>query len=107
MTTQATLNSETNSRMGGVLETAGKIAEVGVDFGLLKKRLENAVDDAVLEAERMAKPGRRAMEDVMEDTTYWMKKNPWQSVAYAAGAAFGIGLCIGWFTSRLSTRCEH
>ena len=55
MTTQATINSETNSRMRGALETAGKIAEAGVDFRLLKKRLENAVEDAVLEAERMAK----------------------------------------------------
>jgi hypothetical protein len=38
------------------------------DFALLKKRLENAVEDAVLEAERMAKHRRHAMEDVMEDT---------------------------------------
>ena len=107
MTTQATINSETNSRMSGVLETAGKIAEVGVDFGVLKKRLENVVDDAVLEAGRMAKHGRRAMEDVMEDTTYWVKKNPWQSVGYAAGAAFGLGLCVGWFTSRLRAHSDH
>lgn len=107
MTTQATINSETNSRMSEALETAGKIAEVGVDFRLLKKRLENAVEDAVLEAERMAKHGRRAMEDVMEDTTYRIKKNPWQSVGYAAGAAFGIGLCAGWFTSRRSAHCDH
>lgn len=107
MTTQASISSETNSRMSDALQTAGKIAEVGVDFRLLKKRLENAVEDAVLEAERMAKHGRRAMEDVMEDTTYRIKKNPWQSVGYAAGAAFGIGLCAGWFTSRLRTRCNQ
>ena len=107
MTTQATLKSETNSRMTDALKTAGKIAEVGVDFGLLKKRLENAVDDAVLEAGRMAKHGRRAMEDVNEDTTYWIKKNPWQSVRYVAGAAFGIGLCVGWFTSRLRPNRDH
>lgn len=106
MTTQATVNNESNARMSA-LETAGKIAEIGVDFGLLKKRLENAVEDAVLEAERMAKHGKHAMEDVMEDTTYWMKKNPWQSVGYAAGAAFGIGLCVGWFTSRLGNRSDH
>lgn len=107
MSTQATINNETNSRMRDALETAGRIAEVGVDFGLLKKRLENAVEDAVLEAKRTAKHGRHAMEDVIEDTTYWVKKNPWQSVGYAAGAAFGIGLFVGWFTSRLISRCEH
>lgn len=107
MTTQASINSETNSRMSDALETVGKIAEVGVDFRLLKKRLEAAVEDAVLDAKRMAKHGRRDMEDVMEDTTYWMKKNPWQSVGYTAGAAFGIGLCVGWFTSQLRTRGDH
>ena len=107
MSTQATVSKESNSRMTDALETAGKIAECGVDFGLMKKKLENAVEDGVLEAERMAKRGRRAMEDVKEDTTYWIKKNPWQSVGYAAGAAFGIGLCVGWFTSRLRTRGDH
>ena len=74
MSAQANLNSETNSRMSDALETAGKIAEVGFDFGLLKKRLGNAVDDAILEAERMAKHGKRAMEDVREDTTYWIRR---------------------------------
>ena len=107
MTTQATINSETNSRMTDALKTAGKIAEVGIDFGLLKKRLENAVENAVLETERVTKHGRHAMEDVMDDTTYWVKKNPWKSVGFAAGAAFSVGLCLGWFTSRLNTRCDH
>ena len=107
MTTQATIDSETTSRMSNALETAGKIAEVAVDFRLLKKRLGNAVDDAVLEAERMAKHGRRAMENVRDDTSYWIKKNPWQSVGYVAGAAFGIGLCLGWFSSRVCPRRDH
>jgi ElaB/YqjD/DUF883 family membrane-anchored ribosome-binding protein len=93
--------------MSDALETAGKIAAIGVDFPLLKKRLGNAVNDCVLEAERMAKHGKRAMEDVREDTTYWIKKNPWQSVGYVAGAAFGIGVCLGWFTSRVCPRRDH
>ena len=107
MSTQATVSNETNSRMTDAIETAGKIAAIGIDFGLLKKRLENAVDDAVVEAKRMTKRGGRAMGDVKEDTTHWIKKNPWQSVGYAAGAAFGIGLCVGWFTSRLHPHRDH
>ena len=107
MTTQATVNNTTNSRMRHALETASKIAEVGVDFGLLKKRLEHAVEDAVSEAERMAKHGRHAMEDVVEDTTYCIKKNPWQVVGFAAGAGLGIDLCVGWFASRLSNHRSH
>ena len=93
--------------MTEALTAASKIAEVGIDFGLIKKRLENAVEDAVLEAERMAKHGKHAVADVIEDSTYWVKKNPWKSVGYAAGAAFGIGLCLGWFTTRRSSRCDQ
>ena len=107
MSTQATVTKENHSRMTDALETAGKMVEFGIDFGLMKKRLENAVEDAVMEAEQMAKHGRRAMENVKEDTTYWIKKNPWQSVGYAAGAAFGIGMCLGWFTSRRRPARDH
>jgi ElaB/YqjD/DUF883 family membrane-anchored ribosome-binding protein len=107
MTTQATVDNESNSRMRNALETAGKFAEAGMDVRLLKKRLETAVEDAFLEAERMAKHGKHAMADVIDDTTYWVKKNPWHAVGCAAGAAFGVGLCLGWFTSRLSTSRDH
>ena len=104
MITQTVSGDETPSRMGHALETATKIAELGAELELLKKKLEHAVEDAVLEAERMAKRGRHAVEDVMEDTTYWIKKNPWQSVACAVGAGLGVGLCVGWFASRLNSR---
>jgi len=100
MIKQTVSGDETHSRMGHALETATKIAEVE----LLKKKLEHAVEDAVLDAERMAKRGRHAVEDVMEDTTYRIKKNPWPAVGFAAGAGLGIGLCVGWFASRLNSR---
>jgi len=104
MSTQATVDTETNSRMSHAFKTAGKIAEVGVDFGLLKKKLEQAGEDVVMEVERMAKHSRHAVEDVVEDTTYCIKKNPWPAVGFAAGAGLGIGLCVGWFASRLNSR---
>ena len=100
MTTQTNLDSENKSRVREALETAGRIAETGLDVGVLKKRLENAVEEAVIDAERIAKHGRHALEDAVEDTTYWIKKNPWQSVGYAAGAGVGIGLLAGWLMTR-------
>lgn len=107
MSTQATVNKQTNSRLSHALETTGKIADAGVDLALLKKKLEHAVEDVVMEAERMAKHGKHAVEDVVEDTTYCIKKNPWQAVGFAAGAGLGIGLCVAWFASRLSSRSNH
>ncbi len=52
----------------------------------------------------MAKHGRRAIEDTIDDTTYLIKKNPWQSVGYAAGAGLGVGLVAGWLITRRSGR---
>ena len=106
MSTQ-TVSNEPNTRMSHALETAGKIAEVGIDLRLLKKKLQHAVEDVVMEAERMAKHGRHAVEDVVEDTTYCIKKNPWQAVGFAAGAGLGIGLCVSWFASRRSSHSNQ
>lgn len=100
MTTQATINTEGKSRVREALETAGKIADASLDVGLLKKRLETAVEEAVIEAERLARHSRRAVEDVVEDTTYFIKKKPWRSVGYAAGAGLCIGIFSGWLLSR-------
>ena len=49
MSTQ-TVSNEPNTRMSHALETAGKIAEVGIDLRLLKKKLQHAVEDVVMEA---------------------------------------------------------
>lgn len=104
MSTQATTHKEGNGLVNGALETVGNIGEVGIDMAILKKKLTNAVDDAIVDAERMAKHGRRAIEDTIDDTTYLIKKNPWQSVGYAAGAGLGVGLVAGWLITRRSGR---
>ena len=100
MNTEVTTNTENKSRVREVVATAGKLAETGIDIVALKKRVENAVEDAVVDAERLAKRGQHAMEDVVDDTTYYIKKNPWRSVGYAAGAGLGVGLIAGLFFGR-------
>jgi ElaB/YqjD/DUF883 family membrane-anchored ribosome-binding protein len=100
MNTQATNDTEKGSRVSEALNTATKIADVGFDVGILKKRLENAVDDAAADGGRLAKKGRHAVEDIVDDTTYLIKKNPLRSVGYAAGAGLGVGLIAGWLLTR-------
>ena len=104
MTTQATATTEGNSKVREAFKTAEKIAATGIDVAVLKKRVESAVEDAVTDAQRMAKHGRHALEDAIDETTYRIKKNPWQSVGYAAGAGFGIGLIVGWLMRRPNAR---
>jgi len=98
-TNTATVNKN-NSVARDAIDTVGKIAEAGLDFGVLKKKLENAVDEAALDAERISRHGKHAIEDGIDDTTYWIKKNPWQSVGYAAAAGMGVGLLIGTIATR-------
>jgi ElaB/YqjD/DUF883 family membrane-anchored ribosome-binding protein len=107
MTTQTAVNSEQKNHLKEVFETAGKIAETGIDIAALKKRVEYAVEDAVMDAERLAKHGKYAVEDVVEDATHYIKKNPWQSIGYAAGAAFGVGFLAGWFVTRRNGENSH
>lgn len=107
MSTQAAVNSEEKTRFTEVLETAGKIAETGIDIAELKKRVEYAVEDAVMDAERIAKHGKYAVEEVVEDATHYIKKNPWQSVGYTAGAALGVGLVAGWLMTRRNGKNAH
>jgi len=100
MNTNATTAKEPNGKIRQAFETVGTIAEAGLDLGVLKKKLESAVDEASLDARRIAKHGKHAVEDMFGDTTYWIKKNPWQTVGYAAGAGLGIGLLIGVLATR-------
>jgi ElaB/YqjD/DUF883 family membrane-anchored ribosome-binding protein len=95
-----TTETNSKSKLQETLETAGKVAEMGIDVTALKKRVENAVEDAVIDAQRLAKQGKHKFEDVVDDSAYLIKKNPWQSVGYALGAGIGIG----FFTGLLLTR---
>lgn len=97
-TTNETVNNK--SKLQETFEAAGKAAGIGLDVAGLKKKVENAVEDAVLDAERLAKHGKNKFEDVVDDTEHLIKKNPWQSVGYV----FGAGLGIGFFTGLLLTR---
>jgi len=94
-TETTTTTKEQNGKVKDAFATVGKIAEAGLDLGVLKMKLDNAVDEAVVEAERIARRGKHLVEDTVDETTYFIKKNPWRSVGYAAGAGLGIGLLIG------------
>lgn len=104
MNTETVVNGKNSSTVREALDTVGRIAEAGVDVGVLKKRIENAVDDAMVDAERAAKRAKYAFDDTVEDTTHWIKTNPWPSVGYAAAAGLSIGLLAGVLIARPKSR---
>lgn len=94
------ITAKPNGRLFGAFETAGNAAVAALDLELLKKKVEFAVDDTVLETRRILKHGTYAIEDVIEDTGHLIRKNPWQSVGYALGAGVVFGMIAGWLITR-------
>jgi ElaB/YqjD/DUF883 family membrane-anchored ribosome-binding protein len=72
----------------------------------LKERAGEMLEDAVLEAKRLAKKGRYAAEDLIDDTEYRIKKAPFRSVGMTFAAGLGLGVFAGWLFSRLSCGTE-
>ena len=66
MMTETMPAAEKKGLLRETLEKAGKAADVAVDARLLKKRLENAVEEAKFDAQRMARRGKYAMEEALE-----------------------------------------
>lgn len=84
------------STIGAAFDTVVNTAAAALDV----ERLKHRVEDAVYEAERMATHGKHLVEDALDDTTYYIKRNPWRSVAYVLGAGIGMGFIGGWLFGR-------
>ena len=106
MMTETMPAAEKKGLLRETLEKAGKAADVAVDARLLKKRLENAVEEAKFDAQRMARRGKYAMEEAFDDTAYRIRKEPWKSVGYVFGAGLGIGILAGLLFAR-RPKCEE
>jgi ElaB/YqjD/DUF883 family membrane-anchored ribosome-binding protein len=100
MNTQTAEPVNGKGRAQEVLEAVGNVAATALDVERLKKKVEYAVEDAVIDAQRLAKRGKYAVADLVDDTGHLIKKNPWQSVGYVLGAGFGVGLLTGWLMTR-------
>ena len=72
-----------------------------------KVLIDDVMDDGKRKVERTAKRGLVAVEDCIEDTTYYIKRHPWQSVGTALGLGTAIGLFAGWLTSRACARSSQ
>ena len=75
---------------------AGQVAKTGLRVERLKDRASHAIEDGMIDARRMAKRGRYAAEDLVDDTAHRIKKDPWVSVGVTLGIGIGLGAMIGW-----------
>jgi ElaB/YqjD/DUF883 family membrane-anchored ribosome-binding protein len=75
-------------------DLAAKVAEG-------KMLCEDITEKGKRQAGRLIKKGREAGEDCLDDTTHYIKHNPWQSVGIAAGVGAFAGLLFGWTCARV------
>lgn len=84
-----------NNKHTGI--TLGRLAGKAAEGKILA---EDLVGIGKRKAQRMIKRGYEAGEDYLDDTTYYIKHHPWQSI----GVALGAGLTLGFLSGFLSRR---
>lgn len=83
------------------IKTGAKIAQIGIEAERLKDTVTNAVEDSVKAAKRATRQGRHAVEDLVDEATYSVKRHPLQSVGLTAGIGFALGAMFGLALSRV------
>jgi len=66
----------------------------------VKSMVNSALEDGVLTARRMAKRGRHAAEDALEQTAHQIKKHPFRAIATGFGVGVGLGALGVWLYHR-------
>ena len=94
---------ESNPREN-VTDKAFNLPDLTQQVTKAKVLVNDAIEDGKHKMERTFKRGVIATEECIEDTTYFIKRHPWQSVGTAVGIGAVVGLLAGWQVSRLCGR---
>jgi ElaB/YqjD/DUF883 family membrane-anchored ribosome-binding protein len=89
-----------NKVFENVNEAAINLAHLTHKVSKAKVLIDDVLEDGKRKAERMLRRGVVATEDGVEDTTYFIKRHPWQSVGTAFGVGAGLGMLAGWLGTR-------
>ena len=61
---------------------------------------EDLVGIGKRKAQKMIRRGYEAGEDYQDDTTYYIKHHPWESIGVALGVGLTLGFLSGFFSRR-------
>jgi ElaB/YqjD/DUF883 family membrane-anchored ribosome-binding protein len=92
--------NEKGSLFGKAVHVGERVMGVGAEAARLKVRAAHAVEDTMVEARRLAKKGRYAAEDMVDDAAYRIKRDPLRSVAITFAIGLAIGALTGWLAGR-------
>ena len=80
--------------------TAAKLAHLTAKAAEGKMLAEDLVEIGKRKAQRAIRRGREAGEDYLDETTHYIKHNPWPAVGIAAGVGAFVGLLFGLLCAR-------
>jgi len=80
------------------------LAHLTHEVSKAKVLIGDILEDGKRKAARTLKRRLVAAEDRVEDTIYFIKRHPWQSVGAALGLGAAVGLLAGWLTTRTCQR---
>jgi hypothetical protein len=66
-----------------------------IDASHMREAVSGALEDGMRNARRMAKRGRHAAVDMMDDLSRNVKRAPLRSVTVCFGLALGVGMLLG------------
>jgi ElaB/YqjD/DUF883 family membrane-anchored ribosome-binding protein len=89
-----------NSLLGRARHVGDRLMEVGGELSRLKTETSQAVEDGMIAARRLARRGRAATEDLVDDAAYRIKHDPIRSVAMGLAIGFGLGALVVWLATR-------
>ena len=90
--------------MENVADRGANLPDLTQQVTKAKVLVNDVIEDGKHKVERTFKRGIIATEECIEDTTYFIKRHPWQSVGTAVGIGAVVGLFAGWQASRRGGR---
>lgn len=94
--------------------TLENVADAAINLGHLRHEvskakvvLDDVLEDGKRKAGRILKRGVLTVEDCVEDSTYFIKRHPWQSVGAVLGLGAGLGFLGGWMATRTYQKNQH
>jgi hypothetical protein len=89
-----------DSLLSKAVHAGTRAAKAGLEGYCMLDAVSQKFDAGMVQAKRLMKKGRYAAADVIDETTYRIKRDPLRAVALTFGVGMGIGMLGGWLATR-------